>query len=78
MIGGFGKNPSAWDSTFIHLSGDATADKNYNYDASPSDHLQALLKISSPFDFSNHNSYMEPETETLRDFARVVVGTKKQ
>ena len=78
LIGGFGKNPSAWDSTFIHLSGDATADKNYNYDASPSDHLQALLKISSPFDFSNHNSYMEPETETLRDFARVVVGTKKQ
>lgn len=75
---GFGKNPSAWDSTFIHLSGDATADKNYNYDASPSDHLQALLKISSPFDFSNHNSYMEPGTETLRDFARVVVGTKKQ
>lgn len=101
-LAGFGKNPSASDSNFIHLSGDATAAKNYNYDAPPSDPLRAIgeliLKtqyspVSSPLvdqtfktglkpgsfpDFSNHNSYMEPGTETLRDFARVVVGTKKQ
>lgn len=101
-VTGFGQNPTAENSTFIHLSGDATADKNYKEDAAPSDPLRAIgelilktqyppvlspleyqafeteLKPGSFPDFSNHNSYMEPETETLRDFARVVVGTKKQ
>ena len=67
-FGGLGKNPMDDDSTFTHLSGDATGYEGYNHDAKPN-RLRRL-------DTSNHSVYLEKGTETLQDIGRVVAGVK--
>ena len=67
-FGGLGKNPMDDDSTFTHLSGDATGYEGYNHDAKP----HRLRR----FDTSNHSVYLEKGTETLQDIGRVVAGVK--
>lgn len=67
-FGGLGKNPMDDDSTFTHLSDDATGYEGYNHDAKPNKWWR--------FDTSNHNVYLEEGTETLHDIGRVVAGVK--
>lgn len=67
-FGGLGKNPMDDDSTFTHLSDDATGYEGYNHDAKPNKWWR--------FDTSNHNVYLEEGTETLQDIGRVVAGVK--
>ena len=67
-LGGLGKNPMDDDSTFTHLSGDATGYEGYNHDAKPNRPWR--------FDTSNHDFYLEKGTETLQDIGRVVAGVK--
>ena len=67
-FGGLGKNPMDDDSTFTHLSGDATGYEGYNHAAKPN----RLRR----FDTSNHSVYLEKGTETLQDIGRVVAGVK--
>lgn len=65
---GLGKNPMDDDSTFTHLSDDATGYEGYNHDAKPNKWWR--------FDTSNHSVYLEKGTETLQDIGRVVAGVK--
>lgn len=65
---GLGKNPMDDDSTFTHLSDDATGYEGYNHDAKPNRPWR--------FDTSNHSVYLEKGTETLQDIGRVVAGVK--
>ncbi len=65
---GLGKNPMDDDSTFTHLSGDATGYEGYDHDAS---HVQVALRNH------DHNVYFEEGTETLQDIGRVVAGVKE-
>lgn len=67
-FGGLGKNPMDDDSTFTHLSDDATGYEGYNHDAKPNRPWR--------FDTSNHSVYLEKGTETLQDIGRVVAGVK--
>ena len=67
-FGGLGKNPMDDDSTFTHLSDDATGYEGYNHDAKPNKWWR--------FDTSNHSVYLEKGTETLQDIGRVVAGVK--
>ena len=67
-FGGLGKNPMDDDSTFTHLSDDATGYEEYNHDAKPNRPWR--------FDTSNHSVYLEKGTETLQDIGRVVAGVK--
>ncbi len=85
-IGGLGKNPMDADSSFTHLSDDATGSKKYEHIAPPnrlSDYpayvVDSLLKghLPLPRFFKNHGVYLDQGTETLQDIARVVAGTKK-
>lgn len=83
---GLGKNPMDVDSSFTHLSDDATGYERYNHDAPPSnpglyalDTIVRLYTHNHPSlpSFDNHNFYLEQGTETLQDIGRVVGGTKK-
>ena len=74
------------NSTFTHLSDDATGYERYNHDAPPSnpglyalDTIVRLYTLNHPSlpSFDNHNFYLEQGTETLQDIGRVVAGTKK-
>ena len=85
-FGGLGKNPMDADSSFTHLSGDATGYSDYNRDAPPSNplgylgHVVSRLykgKLPSLPNFDNHSVYLEQGTETLQDIGRVVAGAKK-
>jgi len=85
-IAGLGKNPMDANSTFTHLSDDATGYERYNHDAPPSnpglyalDTIVRLYTHNHPSlpSFDNHNFYLEQGTETLQDIGRVVAGTKK-
>lgn len=85
-IAGLGKNPMDANSTFTHLSDDATGYERYNHDAPPSnpglyalDTIVRLYTLNHPSlpSFDNHNFYLEQGTETLQDIGRVVAGTKK-
>ena len=51
------------DSTFKHLSGDATGYEGYDNDARTG--------------FANHDVYLKEGTETLKDFGRVIAGVKE-
>ena len=62
-LGGLGKNPMDEDSTFKHLSGDATGYEGYDNDARTG--------------FANHDVYLKEGTETLKDFGRVIAGVKE-
>lgn len=67
-FGHLGKNPLDEDSSFTHLSSDATGSPLYDPTA----------PASKPhnFNFDNHSIYLENGTETLQDFGRVVAGVK--
>lgn len=67
-VGGLGENPM-YDSSFIHLSDDATGFRKYDKHAYPSEWHR---------DFSNHSVYMEPGTQTLSDMGRIVAGGRRQ
>lgn len=64
--GSFGRNPTKLDGV-RHLSGDATGSSNYDRN----------ISWWQPWDsFKNHSTYLDDNTKTLEDFARVVGGVK--
>ena len=72
-INGFGQlgmNPLDENSTFVHISGDATGSKEYNSWGLPS---WTILP-----DATNHSVYTDQGTQTLRDMGRIVAGGKRQ
>ena len=69
-VGQLGMNPLNENSTFVHISDDATGSKEYNSWGLPS---WTIIP-----DGSNHSVYMEPSTQTLRDMGRIVAGGRRQ
>lgn len=67
-FGQLGMNPLDQNSTFVHISGDATGSEQYN--------SQAFASWSIIPDATNHSVYMEPGTQTLRAMGRIVAGGK--
>jgi len=65
-FGQLGMDPLSHNSTFVHISDDATGSKEYNPEGFPSWTIVP--------DTSNHSVYMDPGTETLRDMGRIVAG----
>ena len=65
-FGQLGMDPLSHNSTFVHISDDATGSKEYNPEGFPSWTIVP--------DTSNHSVYMEPGTQTLSDMGRIVAG----
>ena len=81
---GLGKNPMDPDSSFTHLSGDATGYAGYTRPSHPNPDDYARTNVARLYwnplrvpSTANHGVYLEQGTETLEDIARVVAGTKK-
>ena len=81
---GLGKNPMDPDSSFTHLSGDATGYAGYTRPSHPNPGDYARTNVARLYwnplrvpSTANHGVYLEQGTETLEDIARVVAGTKK-
>ena len=64
-VGELGKDPLDDDSSYTHISGDATRCKDYNPEAWPS--------LIAP-DTTNHSNYICRGTEISRDMGRIVAG----
>ena len=64
-VGELGKDPLDDDSSYTHISGDATRCKDYNPEAGPS--------LIAP-DTTNHSNYICRGTEISRDMGRIVAG----
>ncbi len=69
-FGQLGMNPLSHNSTFVHISGDATGSKEYNPLGLPS---WTIIP-----DTTNHSVYTDQGTQTLRDMGRIVAGGKRQ
>ena len=72
-INGFGRlgmDPLDENSTFVHISDDATGSKEYNPEGIPS---WTIIP-----DTSNHSVYTDQGTQTLSDMGRIVAGGKRQ
>ena len=69
-FGQLGMNPLDENSTFAHISGDATGSGEYNSEGLPSWTVYP--------DASNHSVYTDQGTQTLRDMGRIVAGGKRQ
>ena len=69
-FGQLGMNPLSHNSTFVHISGDATGSKDYNPWGLPS---WTIIP-----DTTNHSVYTDQGTQTLRDMGRIVAGGRRQ